>query len=133
MVSKRREPDRIEAEIGRTELGSDPFAAAMRATRVPMLITDPNQPDNPIVFANDAFCELTGYARGEIVGRNCRFLQGPGTSRPATDEIKDAIAQRVPIDIEVLNYKKNGDRFWNSLSISPLFDDDRKLTYSSPH
>jgi len=126
-VSKRRAPDR--AETGRSELGSDPFAAAMRATLVPMLITDPNQPDNPIVFANDAFCELTGYARDEIIGRNCRFLQGPETSRTAAAEIRDAVAERVAIEIEILNNKKNGDRFWNRLSISPLFDDDAKLTY----
>lgn len=54
---------------------ADPFAAAVRATRMPMIITDPKQPDNPIVFANDAFLELTGYDRHEIIGRNCRFLQ----------------------------------------------------------
>lgn len=72
----KNERDRIEAEIDRKELSSDPFAAAMRATRMPMIITDPMQPDNPIIFVNDAFSRLTGYARHEILGRNCRFLQG---------------------------------------------------------
>ena len=81
-MSSSREHDRIEAEIDRKGLSSDPFAAAMRATRMPMLITDSNLPDNPIIFANDAFCKLTGYARDEVINRNCRFLQGPETSKP---------------------------------------------------
>ena len=60
----------------------DPFAAAVRATRMPMVITDPEHSDNPIVFFNEAFQKLTGYGRDEIIGRNCRFLQGPETTRP---------------------------------------------------
>ena len=52
----------------------DPFAAAIRATRMPMLITDPRRPDNPVIFANDAFLNLSGYSREEVTGRNCRFL-----------------------------------------------------------
>lgn len=67
--------DTLDYEHGR----GDPFAAAVRATRMPMVVTDPAQPDNPIVFCNVAFQMLTGYAREEIIGRNCRFLQGPKT------------------------------------------------------
>ncbi len=81
-MSKREEEQRIDAELHRMAGGSDPFAAAVRATRMPMLITDPRQPDNPIVFVNDAFRRLTGYVREETLGRNCRFLQGPGRTRP---------------------------------------------------
>ena len=65
--------DILHAEQGR----GDPFAGAVRATRMPMIITDPRQDDHPIVFANDAFLGLTGYKRDEVLGRNCRFLQGP--------------------------------------------------------
>jgi PAS domain-containing protein len=68
----------LHAEQGK----GDPFAAAIRATRMPMIVTDPRQPDNPIVFANDAFLHLTGYRRDEVMGRNCRFLQGAGGRRP---------------------------------------------------
>ncbi len=75
---------RIDAEIDRVEKSSDPFAAAVRATRMPMLITDPNKPDNPVVFANEAFIRLTGYSRAEIIGHNCRFLQGPRPTRPTS-------------------------------------------------
>ena len=61
-MTDRQEQSRIDAELARTAPSSDPFASAVRATRMPMLITDPNQPDNPIVFVNKAFSKLTGYA-----------------------------------------------------------------------
>ena len=128
-MNDRLEHDRIEEEIDRTELSSDPFAAAMRATRMPMIITDPNRPDNPIVFANDAFCRLTGYARDEILNRNCRFLQGPKTNPDNIAQIRHAIAKRVPIEIEIVNYKKNNEEFWNMLFVSPVFDDRGELAY----
>ena len=67
----RGEEDRIVRELNKVSASNDPFAAAVRTTRMPMLITDPNQPDNPIVFANDAFTRLTGYERSDVVGRNC--------------------------------------------------------------
>ena len=77
----REAPDawRMTGDIHAEQGKGDPFAAAIRATRMSMLITDPRQPDNPIVFANNAFLRLTGYKREEVVGRNCRFLQGPET------------------------------------------------------
>jgi PAS domain S-box-containing protein len=121
--------DRIEAEIDRKGLSTDPFAAAVRATRMPMVITDPHLPDNPIVFVNDAFSVLTGYAREEILGRNCRFLQGPETDPSDVYKIHDAIARREPLEIELKNYKSNGEVFWNRLLVSPIFDDSGELTY----
>ncbi|MDZ4376314.1 MAG: PAS domain-containing protein, partial [Phenylobacterium sp.] len=75
--------ERIEAEVLGLDDSSDPFVNAVRATRMPMVITNPRRPDNPVVFANEAFCRLTGYAREEILGRNCRFLQGPETDPEA--------------------------------------------------
>jgi PAS domain S-box-containing protein len=81
----------------------DPFAAAVRATRMPMVITDPAKPDNPIIFCNEAFQKLTGYDRDEIVGRNCRFLQGPDTDRDAVRRIHEAIVAGKPIDVDLLN------------------------------
>lgn len=128
-MNDRREERRIDDELHRITGGSDPFAAAVRATRMPMLITDPRQPDNPIVFVNDAFARLTGYSRSETLGRNCRFLQGPGTSTADVGKIRDAIERRVPIEIELLNYLKNGSTFWNKLLISPVFDGEGDLTF----
>lgn len=127
-MTASNEDRRIDDEIHAPRAGSDPFAAAMRATRMPMLITDPRQPDNPIVFVNDAFCRLTGYAREETLGRNCRFLQGPGTNLDDVAKIRRAIDDRVPIEIELLNYKKDGAIFWNRVLISPVFDGG-ELTY----
>lgn len=128
-MSDRREQDRLEAEFISTTLSSDPFTAAVRATRMPMVITDPNEPDNPIIFVNDAFLRLTGYAREEIVGRNCRFLQGPQTDPRDVSRIRDAIARRVPIELDLLNHKKDGEVFWNRLLISPVFDKEGETTY----
>ena len=97
----------IDHEMGR----GDPFAAAIRGTRMSMIITDPRQPDNPIVFANAAFQKLTGYDREEIIGRNCRFLQGPLTDPHAVVEIREAIAAERDLQIDILNYRKDGSSF----------------------
>lgn len=107
----------------------DPFAAAIRATRMPMLITDPNQSDNPIIFANDAFLSLTGYSHGEIVGHNCRFLQGAQTDPRDVEKIREAIRNEEDIAIDLLNYRKDGSSFWNALYMSPVVDESGKLRY----
>lgn len=128
-MNARDEHARIDAEIDRVEKSSDPFAAAVRATRMPMLITDPNRPDNPIVFANDAFMRLTGYSREEILGHNCRFLQGPETDPADVARLRDSIRRRSEIEMEIINHRKDGSKFWNRVLISPVFDEDGKLSY----
>jgi PAS domain S-box-containing protein len=90
---------------------------------MPMIVTDPALPDNPVVFANDAFCRLTGYARAEIVGRNCRFLQGPGTDPQAIARIRAAVAAGQALEIELCNYRKTGEPFWNRLMMAPVRDE----------
>ena len=110
------ETDKLHAEQGQ----GDPFAAAVRATRMAMIITDPRQTDNPIVFANSAFYKLTGFERSEVIGRNCRFLQGPGTDPDSIQAIREAIRSRRDIAIDILNYHKDGQPFWNGLFISPV-------------
>jgi PAS domain S-box-containing protein len=120
-----REAQAFDAEHG----DGDPFAAAVRATRMPMLITDPRKPDNPVIFANEAFSALTGYPREEVVGRNCRFLQGAETDRETVALVRQAIEARTPISADVLNYRKDGSPFWNALYISPVFDDRGELVY----
>ncbi|WP_294644881.1 PAS domain-containing protein [uncultured Aureimonas sp.] len=120
----RFEENRIRSEIGRASLSNAPFASAVRATRMPMVITDPKREDNPIVFVNAAFQRLTGYSREECVGRNCRFLQGPGTSREDVAAIREGVAAGVTIEREILNYRRDGSTFWNHVLISPVFDED---------
>ncbi len=102
---------------------------ALERTRMPMVITDPRQPDNPIVMANRSFLELTGYEAHEVTGRNCRFLQGPGTSQAAVHAIREAIAGEREVEVEILNYRKDGSSFWNQLYLSPIHDDDGRLIY----
>lgn len=117
--------DLLEYEHGR----GDPFAAAVRATRMPMVITDPTLADNPIVFCNVAFQTLTGYAREEIVGRNCRFLQGPKTDVESVTRVREAIREGHDIDIDLLNYRKDGSTFWNALYMSPVRDKEGVIRF----
>ncbi|MBB3174618.1 PAS domain S-box-containing protein [Endobacter medicaginis] len=105
------------------------FVAAVATTRMPMIVTDPNLPDNPIVFANPAFLAMTGYGREELLGRNCRFLQGAETDPDAVAEVRSAVAERRETAVEILNYKKSGAAFWNALFVSPVFDLDGRLLY----
>lgn len=123
------EDARIIQELTRKGDGPDPFSSAVRATRMPMIITDPGQPDNPIVFVNAAFSKLTGFERHEIMGRNCRFLQGPDTDQDDLAKLRMAIADLVPIELELLNYRKDGTTFWNRVLVSPVFNNDGELTY----
>jgi len=107
----------------------DIFFAAVEMTRMPMVITDPRRPDNPIVFTNQAFQMMTGYSADEIIGHNCRLLQGPETDRETIRELRQAVTQRREIAVEILNYRKNGSTFWNALFMSPVFDRSGELVY----
>ncbi|RYY35897.1 MAG: PAS domain-containing protein, partial [Sphingomonadales bacterium] len=109
--------------------GRDIFFAAVETTRMPMVVTDPHKPDNPIIFCNRAFSSMTGYELEEIVGRNCRFLQGPETSRESVAEVREAIAGEREVSVEIMNYRKDGTTFWNALFISPVYEPDGRLAY----
>lgn len=98
-------------------------------TRMAMIATDPRQDDNPIVYANPAFLEMTGYEIDEVVGRNCRFLQGPDTDPDTIAKVRRIIADEDYGVVEILNYKKNGEAFWNALHISPVYDASGQLTH----
>jgi len=124
-----REGARITAELTGLDDGTDPFAAAVRATRMPMVITNPREADNPVVFVNDAFCRFTGYSREEILGRNCRFLQGPESDLATVERIRAAITAEEPIEIDIRNHAKDGRPFWNRLLIAPVHDANGTLAY----
>ena len=104
-------------------------AVAFERTRMPMVMADARLPDQPIVLANAAFLKLTGYGAEEVIGRNCRFLQGPGTCTKAIAQIRSAIADKRDADIEILNYRKDGRSFWNRLHLSAIHDEDGKPLY----
>lgn len=105
------------------------FEQAMAQTRMATTLCDPHREDFPIVFANRAFCNLTGYSESEVVGRNCRFLQGPDTDQEQVQKIRAALAAEDLVVVELLNYRKDGSSFWNALHIGPIYDAAGKLVY----
>ncbi len=109
--------------------GHDIFHAAVQMSRMPMLLTDPHQNDNPIIFCNRAFERLSGYQQSEILGQNCRFLQGAETDRSTIARIKQAIARREDVHEDIFNYRKDGSGFWNALFVSPVFGSAGELLY----
>jgi PAS domain S-box-containing protein len=102
---------------------------AFERTRMPMVIADATGPNNPIILANKSFLDLTGYSSSEVIGKDCRFLQGAGTSEAAIAEIRSGLAQGREVDVELINYRKDGSSFWNQLHISPIRDDAGTVIY----
>ena len=94
-----------------------------------ILITDAGQPHNPIIDVNPAFTALTGYPREAVLGRNCRFLQGPGTDPAAVAALREAIATNCPEPVTLLNYRADGTSFWNEITIAPLRDGQDQARY----
>ena len=117
--------------MGKTEQKlSDPRVADFVATSpVASVVSDPKMPDNPIIACNQAFMDLTGYSEEEIVGRNCRFLAGPDTEPWLTDAIRQGVAERKAVMVEILNYKKDGTPFRNAVVVAPIFDEAGELDY----
>ncbi len=107
----------------------DLFASAVTSTRMAMVIADPNQPDCPIVYCNRAFLDLTGYREEEVIGRNCRFLQGRDTDPATVARIRQALAAREDVHEEILNYRKDGSYFWSALQINAIVDEQDTLQY----
>lgn len=99
------------------------------ASPIAAVISDPLLPDNPIVECNAAFAALTGYAREEIIGRNCRFLSGPGTEPELTETLRASIRARRPALVDILNYRKDGSPFRNAVLVAPIFGVTGKLEY----
>lgn len=98
-------------------------------SKVAAVVSDPRQKDNPIVACNQAFIDLTGYSRDEIVGRNCRFLRGERTEPEQTAMLREAVAGNRPVMVELINYKKDGTAFRNAVMIAPLFDAAGDISY----
>jgi PAS domain S-box-containing protein len=92
-------------------------------------LADPDLEDMPIVYANKAFEDITGYTQEEIVGRNCRFLQGGDVNQPELPKLRAAIEKKEPVEVTLRNYRKNGELFHNRLVIKPLFDNKGQVVY----
>ncbi len=101
---------------------SDPILAAFDLSLTPMVVSDPTLPDNPLIYVNAAFERLTGFAASEVLGRNCRFMQGPLTEAADVERLREAIRRRERIEIDLLNHRRDGTPFWNRLMVAPVFD-----------
>ena len=102
---------------------------AIRATTQGIVITDPTRTDNPIVYVSPAFEVMSGYSSAEMIGWNCRRLQGPLSDPAAVHRIRESLRAQRCDTIEILNYRKDGTTFWNELSISPVRDAQGRLTH----
>ncbi|MFC4247974.1 bacterio-opsin activator domain-containing protein [Natribaculum luteum] len=91
-------------------------------------LSDPSREDNPLIYVNDAYERLTGYTSEEVVGQNCRFLQGEDSDPEAIREMREAIDEQRPVTVELKNYRKDGEEFWNEVTIAPVRDDDGEVT-----
>jgi PAS domain S-box-containing protein len=132
---------RSERSVSETDGSIDPFpdvpqsdehqqflekSKAIEHSPIGIVMTDPNR-DNAVCYMNDAFAQLTGYSREEVIGRNCRFLQGDETDPEVVDRIRTAIDSEEPITVEIRNYRKNGEMFWNQLMITPIRDESGEV------
>ncbi len=102
---------------------------AVNASSESIVVTDPNQEGNPIIFANKVFEELTQYSMDEIIGSNCRFLQGDDLDQPEIARIRSAVGFGTEVKVTLRNYRKDGTMFLNELSISPVHDAQGRLKY----
>lgn len=112
-----------------------PYAVPSRVLRmiadspIASVISNPRIDDNPLVACNKAFCDLTGYGPDAILGRNCRFLAGPGTEPWLTAAISDGVREHRPVLVEILNYKADGTPFRNAVLVAPMYDEDGELEF----
>lgn len=117
-------------------LGAEPLGIsrellnqAVDSASVGVIITDPQQPDNPVIFVNPYFEKLTGYSEKEVLGKNCRFLQGNDTTQPNLKKVRNAINKGRSCNAVLRNYRKDGSLFYNELTLSPVKDADHNVTH----
>nr|AML77128.1 putative LOV domain-containing protein [Stylidium adnatum] len=123
-------PESLDDKVRKKEMrkGID-LATTLERIEKNFVITDPRLPDNPIIFASDSFLELTEYSREEILGKNCRFLQGPETDRATVRKIRDAIDNQRDVTVQLINYTKSGKKFWNLFHLQPMRDQKGEVQY----
>ncbi|MFW5963421.1 MAG: PAS domain-containing protein, partial [Natronomonas sp.] len=105
------------------------YERAIDGAGIGISIADANEEDLPLVYVNEGFLVITGYDREDVIGRNCRFLQGEATEEATVDEIRAGLADERPVSVEIRNYRKSGEQFWNALDIMPVFDEDGEVTH----
>ena len=112
-----------------TRAAVEQFRPSLDRFPVAAMLSDARADDQPIVYCNDAFVKLTGYPREEILGRNCRFLQGPDTDKRVVRDLREGIDQGEAVGTDLVNYRKDGTTFINSLVIVPIRDGEGLALY----
>jgi len=129
LVERRRTAAKLaqrEAQLEQTVADLKLKERAMDEAPVGVTISDPDREDNPLIYLNERFESLTGYS--DVIGENCRFLQGEETDPETREELREAIDEQRPVSVDILNYRKNGQKFWNRVDIAPVHDDDGTVT-----
>ncbi len=119
----------ILSQLNSINLSPELLNHAIASSSVGIVIADVNQPKQPLIYCNPAFEKITGYSREEVVGYNCKFLQGKDTDPEAVETIRHAIKTQTGCCVILRNYRKDGTPFWNELTISPVFDHQGNLTH----
>lgn len=120
------ERKQIESELQKKIAALQLRDRAMQAVSQGIIVTD-GKPDYPILYASPVFLQITGYELDEVIGRNCRFLQGPKTDAETSQEMRDAISAGQKFSAEILNYRKDGSTFWNAVFLSPVRNEQGEL------
>jgi len=119
---------RLEDDLAVIARRTEVLRATIDACPIAVTIADMTLPDATLIYANDAFSQLTGYGRDETLDRNCRFLKGPETSPELSRKLGQAIAAGEQVEVEIVNYRKDGTKFLNRLTLAPIHDKSGKLT-----
>jgi PAS domain S-box-containing protein len=127
--SRQNAQERCSRSTGSSGISAALMQRALSTMAEGVTISDPSRPDNPLIYVNEGFEKLTGYTARDVLGKNCRFLQGSQTDHAATEEIRTAIKEQRPCVVELLNHRKDGTTFWNRLSITPVRDLTGKVTH----
>jgi len=120
---------RLAGDLAEREARLRLYRRAMDDIQQGITIADARADDYPVIYVNDAFERITGYACEEVLGRNCRFLQGPGTAEESLDEIRAALETETSVTVELLNYRRDGTPFWNQLHLAPIRDGSGAVTH----
>ncbi len=123
-ITERKEK---EIDLQRYKEQTEILVQAIEACQIGVTLADPSKEDMPLTFVNKAFEDISGYSREEMIGKNCRFLQGDQTDAKHVDLIRDGINNKTLVNTELLNYRKDGEIFWNNIQIAPVYNEEGEL------
>lgn len=119
----------LDAHTPINNISVETLKLTFEASRSPLILTDNRLPDNPIVYSNQAFLDLTGYSMKDVIGKNCRFLQGDDSDEKMVKKLRSAVKDQDSVRVTLKNYRKDGAYFWNDLIVSPIKDENGETTH----